>query len=39
MGERARAVHAERYAPEAAHRSLLAIYEEACALAAQGGHE
>lgn len=39
MGERARAVHAERYAPEAAHRSLLAIYEEACVLAARGGRE
>lgn len=37
MGERARAVHAERYAPEAALRSLLAIYQEAGALAAQGG--
>lgn len=36
MGDLARALHAERYAPEAAHRSLLAIYQEACSLAAQG---
>lgn len=36
MGRRAHATHDERYAPEAAHRSLLRIYEEACALAAAG---
>ena len=32
MGEAARAVHAQCYAPEAAHRSLLEIYAEARAL-------
>lgn len=32
MGEAARAIHAQRYAPEAAHRSLLEIYAEALAL-------